>query len=119
MAKRIIVLDRNVDTGRFNILYWCAVPAGREDRWLEAQGNPTASRWAGASAAENTAIANGQVVEFAEKWSRQGAPDLPTAQADLEARWQILQDDVTNKNPWNRWGSYWDDTSTWTLSGVS
>jgi hypothetical protein len=116
-VKRIIVLD-NDGSGRFRVLYWAAVPAGREARWLAAKGNPTESAWDGASAAENTAIAAGEVVEFAESYSKQGA-DLPSAQADLEVRWQQIQDDVTNNNPWNRYGSFWDDTPAWTLTGVS
>lgn len=118
MPKRIIILERNPDTGVFTVLYWCGVPAGREARWLERQGNPTASRWPGAVQAEHDAIASGSVVEFPESYSRGPGTDMATAEADLEARWRVIQDEVTNLNPWNRHGSFWDGTS-WTVTGVS
>jgi hypothetical protein len=102
----------------FTVLYWVPCPAGREPRWLQRNGNPTGSAWDGADAAENTAIANGTVLEIRETYSKQGT-DLAGAQADLEATWTARNAWVQSFNPWNRWGSYWDDTETWTLDGVS
>jgi hypothetical protein len=118
MAKRIVVLDRNPDTGVFRVLYWVAPPVARQAKWLERQGNPTESKWEGATAGENSDIASGAIVEFEETYSKQGT-DLPSAQADLEARWGVLNSWIATYNPWNRYGSYWDDSTGWTTDGVS
>jgi hypothetical protein len=116
-AKRIIVLDKTGPSS-FNYLLWADVPAGREAMWLERQGNPTASVWQGASAAENTAISTGTVVEQREDISKPGASQ-PDMEAEVETRWNIFQNRVTTENPWNRYGTYWDDSEVWNPDGVS
>lgn len=114
MAKQIIVLNRE-SAGRWQILYWVAVPAARQSFYAVPGAK---SAWAGAVQGENDAIAAGQVKEVSETYSIEGTPVLGEVQAALETRWAALQAEVNSHNPWIRYGSYWDGAS-WTLGGVS
>lgn len=112
MAKEVVVLrtflgpggDRNV-----NFLLWLSVPAGSE---IPIPGGT--SDWAGASAAENTAIANGQILE--EVYSTQYPQTMTVAQikADLVSRYNARQAQVTARpNPNQFYGVFFDSVSGW------
>jgi hypothetical protein len=111
MAKRVIILD--MQGGRVRYALWATVPAGREAFHARAGA---VSQWTGASAEENAAIAAGQVVEFVDVLGSNGTN--AQIRAALEARWTDYQAEITARNPWNRYGSFWDGTS-WTAAGVS
>jgi hypothetical protein len=117
MAKRIIVLDQpNDDPSRFRVLYWLNVTAGREVFYAKAGA---VSMWAGASAGENSAIAAGTISEQEDAYSRPDGAGLAQVQADLEANWTARQAQLDAYNPWNRYGSFFDSVTGWTLTGVS
>lgn len=111
MAKRIIILEHS--GGRLRYALWAAVPAGREAFYARLGA---VSAWTGASAPENAAIAAGQVAEFTDVLGKDG--NAAALMAALEARWADYQAEITARNPWNRYGSFWDGTS-WTVAGVS
>jgi len=114
MAKQVIVLERSENTQAYRIAYWLAVPASRQSFYA----NPTAtSVWSGASAGELSAIRTGAVVEAVETNDFAGMT-LPAIQTELQSEWSALQADVTARNPWVRYGSFWDG-ATWTPGGVA
>jgi hypothetical protein len=118
MAKRIIVLTRDEEHGdaRLRVVYWIPTVAGREAFYARTND----SEWKDATTAENDAIKAGQVIEVVESESRQPpAPPIATIQTYLEGRWATLKAQYDARNPWTRYGSFWDDTETWTPGGVS
>ena len=109
---RVIVLDQETP-GAWRVLFWADVPTARQPFYTSTG----ISEWKGALSADNTAIQNGAVVE------RGGfihTPGFTPAQLQtmLETRWQAIQDAVTARNPWNRYGSNWDGI-VWTSTGVA
>lgn len=118
MAKRIIVLDQpGDDPNKFRVLFWLNVTAGRESFYAKPG---LVSKWPGASGAENSALEAGTVTEVEATYSRPGG-GLAQAQADLEADLAKKQAELNAYNPWNRYGSFFDDAAggSWTLGGVS
>jgi hypothetical protein len=112
MAKQVIILrvergpggDNNV-----NYLMWLAVAASRETPITGA-----VSAWAGASTAENTAIAAGQVIE--EPYSSQYPTSMTKAQvqAALLAQFNARQAVITARpNPNLFFGVFFDSVSGW------
>lgn len=118
MAKRIIVLEKDEERGlaRVRAAFWIPTVAGREDFYVRTED----SEWKDASTAENDAIKAGQMIEIVESHSREGPePSIGVIQTYLEGRWAELKALYDARNPWTRYGSYWDDTLTWTAGGVS
>ena len=117
MAKTVIVLEQpNDDPNRFQVLYWLNVVAGRETFYAKPGA---VSRWSVASSSENAAIASGSIVEQADIYSRPGGASLAQVQADLLANRASRQTQLDAYNPWNRYGSFFDDITGWTLAGSS
>lgn len=110
--KRVIILERQ-SGGRFKYGLWADVPLSRQSFYA----NPNAkSQWLGATATENAAIAAGKVVEYVDVTAIDGT--VQQVQAALQARWNDFQKEINNKNPWIRYGTFWDGTS-WTLGGAT
>jgi len=110
MAKRAIILDVSGQTVR--VVLWADVPAARQAKYA----NAASSIWTGASAAENTALQNGSVAEKVVTVATDGgAAQIKTT---IQALWQYWQNDVSNINPWQYQGTYWDGTA-WTTTGVA
>lgn len=118
MAARlkIIILDRLPDLGSqaFRVAYWVDVPAARQSFYAIPGA---VSAWSGAQAADNAAIAAGEVVEVVETFVKPNGT-LAQAQADLQINWQRRQDAMANINRYQRYGTTWDGT-TWAAGGVS
>ncbi len=114
-AKRAIILDR-LEPGRFRVALWADVPAARQQFY--AKGGAV-SAWTGASAAENTAIATGAVAERVQDIAASSGATVATLRTLIQQAWQAFQDEITQENPWNRYGAFWDGvTLTWTAGGV-
>lgn len=117
MAKRIIVLDQpNDDPTKFTVLFWLDVTPGREAFYAKPG---LVSKWPDAPALINTALAAGTLVEQSDVYSRPDGAGIAQVQADLEADLLKRQTALNTYNPWNRYGSFFDDVSGWTLTGVS
>jgi hypothetical protein len=114
--KRVIVLTHEGD--RFRVVLWAAVPAERQPFYAAMQPQGTwNSAYPDADTTEQAKLHSGELAEKVEIYSRQGANNAQ-AQADLEDLWQGFQNEVTSRNPWNRYGTFWDGTA-WTQGGVA
>ena len=113
-AKRIIILDRN-QGGRFGYALWADVPATRQSFYADVNKK---SVWLGASVAENGDIAAGRVVEDVNEAALPPGTPIVQIQNFLEQQWADFQTRITNANPWNRYGTFWDGT-TWTVGGAT
>ena len=111
-SKLIIILDRPAG-GRFNYALWADVPLARQPFYAQVG---QVSAWTGASAAENTAIAAGQVVERIEGLPLDGQT-LPQVQAFLIQRQLDFQAEINAVNTWTRYGTFYKDAA-WTLGGA-
>ena len=118
MAKQIIVLDRFGEPSdlNFNVIYWIAVPSTRQSFYAK----PTQQ-----SAYKNIDVVtelpllqNGSIVEIPESLSYAAGTPLATIQTDLIKRFTALQADMNSKNPYVRYGTFFDGT-TWTVGGVA
>lgn len=117
MPKRIVILDRINEPSdmAFRFVLWADVPAARQPFYANAAAT---SAYADATAPELDAIRTGSVAEQVGSGTAAIGTPLADILAKLEVRWERWQDEVTTRNPWVRYGSYWDGT-TWTQEGVS
>jgi hypothetical protein len=117
MAKRVIILNR-LDTPMlaFNAVLWADVPSARQSRYA----NPTfVSAYTEASAAELTALRAGQIAEKVITISVVPGTTISEIQAQLRAAFTAWQAEVATRNQWERYGTYYDDVTGWTIGGVS
>lgn len=121
--RRIIILEAVSGSAQgYRYILWAAVPAARQPFYA----NPDfESAWkvglAGGltiTQGEIDALRNGSVVERVEHFNNATALTLAQVKSQLEDRWNEFQTYVTNHNPWDRYGSTWDDTPSWTNGGV-
>jgi len=118
MAKRIIVLEKR-DLGgglTLNAVFWLTVPASRQTFYARVGAT---SKWIGASVGENASLASGAIAERAESYVVPPGATLAQIRNALEAIWTKFQADVEAYNIWDRYGSFWDDSDTWTAAGAS
>ena len=120
MAKQIIILAAHDHAATdnpmtvYDVAYWLAVPTARQPFY--ADPNAT-SAWSGASAGEIAALQNGSVVEMVFTYQVSGTQTLTQIKTALQNIWTTLQSNITARNLWDRYGSFWDGT-TWTSGGV-
>lgn len=100
---------------RYRFVMWATVTAARQAYYA----NPAAtSAYRDATVQEKLEIQEGRVTEKVDQISIAGGTSLAGVQAALQAAWLVFQTEVTNSNPWVRYGSYWDGT-TWAAGGAS
>ena len=114
-SKLIIVLNKNKQTGLFRCALWADVPATRQPFYADAGAK---SSWTGASVAENTAIAEGQVAERVIDVPVSDGATPAQLRSELLNQQVRFQAEITDRNPWIRYGSFFDGT-TWTSGGVT
>lgn len=110
MAKRIIILEQ-LDNRQYRYALWADVPAARQSLYA-ASAQPTA--YTLASVNEKAALADGSV---AEKIGVIEAISVAEARQMLVDLWTEWQAQVSNRNPWIRYGTFWNGTG-WTAEGV-
>lgn len=111
MARlRIIILDR-IDADTYRYALWADVPLARQAVYANVEAK---SVWKDATTADNTALQSGAVVETTSSQRVPAGSTLPQIEAFLESRWANFQAEITNNNPWQRYGSTWDGT-TWVV----
>lgn len=117
MARLIIILDKQDAGGDigFKVAFWASVPAARQTFLVDATRK---SAVVGLSAAELTAIQNGSVLEKVDSFRFPAGTTITQVQAALLVAYNAFQSDVTNLNPWQRYGTFWDGT-TWTVGGAA
>jgi hypothetical protein len=112
MARKIIILDRvNLPSDQdYRVAFWLDVPAARQPFYANAAA---ASAVTGATQAEVDALKSGAVVERIEAVPARANATQAALLAALVTRHGVLQSELTNRNPWVRYGSFWDGTA-WT-----
>jgi hypothetical protein len=112
--KRIIILDKQEGAGvAFRVVLWAIVPTARVPMYAERQ-KAFKSAWLGIDPLEEQKFTAGEWTETVIVYSRPDGSGIAQAKADLQVDWQRFQDEVDGYNPWNRYGTFWDDTNTWT-----
>lgn len=117
MAARlkIVVLQKEAGEPVYHYVFWADAPVSRQAFYA----NPSAtSQWNGALAGDLASLRDGSVVERTGSLRLGGGTTLADAQAELELRWTQFQNEITNANPWVRYGTTWDGAS-WVAGGVS
>jgi hypothetical protein len=115
MAKQIIIMTKHAEFAQYRVAYWVPVPVERQPFYV----SPTkVSEWKGASSLENQDLQTGAVVEIVETVSVPEGASVAEMQAVVLDRYNVLVAEITTKNQWGRYGTYYDGSS-WTLGGVS
>jgi hypothetical protein len=116
MAKQIIVLTQQTSESvvNYNVLFWFPVTSGIRTQTAGSSwvANGTS---AGASAAENTAIQNGTVLEEPHSFAFPVSTPVATIEATLQQAWanRNVQVNAIGQNKF--YGFFWDGT-TWSNS---
>lgn len=115
--KQVIILTKEQKNGYFEVsyLFWLAVPVNQQSM---RANSALSSTYLGASAAENTSIQLGQVVEQSGVVSYPNGTANAIITADLQAKYTAAQAAVNAESKWHYYGTNWDGT-TWTLAGVN
>ncbi len=121
-SKRVIVLERlvskedtfgNQSPQYWSYVFWADVPVSRASHYANA-GLTSLVR--DIAAGDLAALQAGTIVEKLGTLQVDKGTTIPQLQTILETKWTDYQTVITNFNPWNRYGTYWD--GTWHASGV-
>jgi FAD/FMN-containing dehydrogenase len=112
MARKIIQLERTgmPSDQNFRVAMWLDVPAARQLFYADAAKTSAVK---GATQAEIDAIKAGAVVEVIEVIPKLAAGTVAEWRNDAEALYARLQQELTNRNAYARYGTFWDG-ATWT-----
>ena len=109
---RVVILDQTLDdVNTYRFMMWADVPAARQQYYANASAK---SAWNGATAADNTNLQNGSVVEQVTVQRIPAGTGVAQIENFLQNAWTNFQNNVNNSNPWLRYGSTWDGTN-WTI----
>lgn len=117
MAKQIIILEHvNFPSDQdFRYVMWATVPATRKSYYA----NPEfISQYKDITAEELAALRDGSVIEQSGIIPRPAGATITQIRAELIVRFNLFQSSITNYNPYERYGTYYDG-STWTAGGVA
>jgi len=114
---QIIQLERTgmPSDNNFRMAFWLDVEPERQAFYA----NPAAtSAFKGITTTELDAIKSGAVVEVIETIDRPAGGTLAEFRAEAQLRLTRLQNELTNRNPYNRYGTRFNGTS-WTTVTVA
>ena len=114
MAKQIIILGRP-DNNRFTVAYWLQVPVARRPFYANTDA---VSQYKNIDSQELTDLKAGVFVEQVEEHGYGEGMTIGQIQASLIQEFNRKQTAVSNKNSWNRYGTFYDGAS-WTAGGVA
>lgn len=108
----IIVLDQPIDDANsYRYAMWADVPVARQTYYA----NPTAkSVWLNATAADNTNLQSGAMVEQVVTQRIPSNATLAQIEGFLQQTWTAFQARINAANPWLHYGSTWDGI-IWTI----
>ena len=111
MAKQVIVLERFGEPSdmAFRFCMWATVPAGREPAYADPAAT---SAFKNITGPELQAIRDGQVVELVDEIKLSAGTTLAQMRVAMLARFAEFQAQITARNPWVRYGSFHDGTSS-------
>lgn len=122
MARKIIVLERtgeltsvNFNDLNFKYVFWADTPSARQALFADATKGTAVKD---ASAGEKSAITSGTILETVGSAFYPAGTSASSIKADLIVKFNAFQSAVTNFNPFQYYGTFWDGT-TWTNGGVS
>lgn len=117
MARKIIILDRvNLPSDQdYRVAFWLDVAPSRQTFYANASA---VSAVKDATQAEVDAIKAGAVVEEIVQVPARAGLGQSALLAALATRYNDRQAEFTARNPWARYGSYWDG-SAWTAVTVA
>lgn len=117
MAKKIIILERinEPSDNDFKYVLWATVPVGRESFYTNINAK---SEYKAATAEELQDIKDGKVIERSGLISKTESVTFANIKNDLEKLFKDFQDEINNKKPFLRYGTFWDGTA-WTSGGVA
>jgi hypothetical protein len=109
-----IILDR-LSPRQWRYALWADVPAARQPFYARVGAT---SAWAGASGAQNTALAAGQIAERVNVLEVPAVATVADIKTELDRLATAYQTEITNTNPWVRYGTRSDGTTV-TQTGVA
>ena len=115
MAKKIIILKRLPNDLSFEAAFWVTVPVSRQAFYANANAT---SQYKDIVAGELTDIKNGVILEIVSSFNYAPGTGVASIQTDLIAKFNDLQSQITNFNPFVQYGRFWDGIS-WTAGGVA
>lgn len=112
MARKIIQLERTgmPSDQNFRVAMWLDVPVARQSFYADAAKTSAVK---GATQAEIDAIKAGAIVEVIEVIPKLAAGTVAEWRNDAEALYARRQQELNNRNPYARYGTFWDG-ATWT-----
>jgi hypothetical protein len=107
-AKQIIVVQQSANGAQqcYTVANWYAITTG-----LQAQTKGSA--WSGASAAENTAIQNGSVLEEVNTTCFPVGQDVGSIKLVLQKYWSVRNGEIGGIGPAQFQGVFFDSVSGW------
>lgn len=120
MARQIIILDRVgfPSDDAFRVAFWLDVPVARRPFYADAAFVSAVMGTEAPDVLELAALREGAVKEIVETIYLPTNTTLAAIRTRLAARRAELQAEVTAKNLWARYGTFFDGT-TWTARGVA
>ena len=115
---RIIALTKALDAGRtsWTLAFWYNVAASRQKFFVRP--STYVSAWVDATAADNTALQNGQVFEELVQYQPDGSQGTAAIETGAAALWTIREAAFQASNPWANYGTTFDGT-TWVVATVA
>jgi len=112
MARKIIILDRTglPSDQNYRVAFWLDVVAARQPFYADAAATTQVKD---ATAPELAAIQSGAVIEEVIEVPSPASTGQAALLAASVTRYNARQAEVTARNPWARYGSFYDG-STWT-----
>ena len=117
MARKIIILERQgmpSDTN-YRVAFWLDVPVARQAFYADAAAKSAVKD---ASVGEMLALTSGAVREVVETLQAPNGETATNIRSSAVKRFNQLQNELIARNPWERYGTFWDGT-TWTPGGVA
>jgi hypothetical protein len=107
-AKRVVVVKQATNGAQvcYTLANWFAITTGQ-------QAQTAGSIWTGASAAENTAIQNGSVLEEISTQCFAVGQDVTTIKAALVQSWTVRQSQINGIGPAQFQGVFFDSSTGW------
>jgi hypothetical protein len=118
MARKIIILDRvgYPSDDAFRVAFWLDVPVARRPFYANAAFVSAVAGTQAPDVTEQAALEEGAVTEVVEVVSFLAGAKLTDIRQELIRRHTRIQAEVTDKNLWARYGTFWDGTA-WTARG--
>jgi hypothetical protein len=115
-SKKIIVLERDTTVPlAYKYALWATVPSGRYSKYADSGKT---SSYKDISSQDLNELRSGMFLERVQLGSWDQGTAISAIQAELIGTYNLFQNEVTNDNTYQRYGTFWNGSS-WTASGVN